>query len=408
MIKKILLLFCILMIASLAGCSYTSYVSETSPMLEEEPIGSVVSSSLPYPKEEAQASNLDPKNPVIVWKNVEFERLIRMALDKPDGAIYKNDLLEIYAITICGMHCSVNENTEFWFSYDEENDDLSYEWMGVTYKEHGTLNNLDDLINFPFLSVLSINFTKLESIEAIKFAPYLRMLTVRGNRVKSIEKLYLRSQTLEWLTLEGEQITDIGVLDRLWKLKVLSLTRCEIGDISSIKALTNLEYLYLSENNIADITALANVRSLKQIALNDNLISDISVLADKSEIEVLYLQNNQIQDLSPLQELTQIERLNLDNNRIEDITSLAKMNKLYWLSLAENDIEDISVLSEMSNLHKLFLYSNPISNIKPLAKLKDNLGLEIILDETEVSQADYLWLCEQLPEAKIIWHENTR
>lgn len=226
----------------------------------------------------------DPKNPVIVWKDAEFERLIRMALDKPEGDIHKNELLEIYAITICGKQCFVNSTALDWYSFDEETYTIRFKRDLANREERGSLNCLDDLVNFPLLTTFCISRTDVESIEAIKNAPYLHYLTVHSNRVKSIDKLYLKADTLECLMLEDEDFTDIRVLEELWNLKALSLNGNSIENISPIKSLTLLECLDLSENKIADISALENMRKLKKADLSGNQITSLEALYNLNEL----------------------------------------------------------------------------------------------------------------------------
>ena len=78
--------------------------------------------------------------------------------------------------------------------------------------------------------------------------------------------------------LEDNQISDINVLAKNRKLKLLNLKGNHISNIDSLSNLTALENLDLSENNISNIDSLQNLLSLEHLFLSSNQISDISAL----------------------------------------------------------------------------------------------------------------------------------
>ena len=56
------------------------------------------------------------------------------------------------------------------------------------------------------------------------------------------------------LSLDGNQITDVGPLAGLTKLKGLYIVRNHVTDVSPLAGLIDLEYLGLTENQISDVT----------------------------------------------------------------------------------------------------------------------------------------------------------
>jgi internalin A len=61
-----------------------------------------------------------------------------------------------------------------------------------------------------------------------------------------------------------------------------------------------MDYLELEGNQISDLSPLANVTSLVTLGLEDNQISDIGPLSNLINIQILDLKSNQISDIYPL------------------------------------------------------------------------------------------------------------
>ena len=139
--------------------------------------------------------------------------------------------------------------------------------------------------------------------------------------ISSIEGIQ-HCTNLEYLGLDGNQISSIGALSGLIKLTHLELQNNQIVDISALSGLTNLTYLGLHNNGISDISALSGLAKLTKLMLDNNSISDISALSGLTNLTHLGLHNNGISDISALSGLTKLTKLMLDNNSISDIWAL--------------------------------------------------------------------------------------
>jgi len=189
--------------------------------------------------------------------------------------------------------------------------------------------------------------------------------------------------SLNWLSLNNNQISDISPLSNLTNLGGwLNLHNNKISDISPLSNLTILWSLHLEFNQISDVSPLANLNHLDLLWIFENRISDISPLSNLANLKTLAISWNAITDISPLSSLTNLEGLYLYNTggednakyRISDISVLSNLTKLRYLGLTGNRISDISALANLTSLDVLYLGSNQITDIQPLV---DNTGLSL-------------------------------
>ncbi|MBM4024368.1 MAG: leucine-rich repeat domain-containing protein [Planctomycetes bacterium] len=175
---------------------------------------------------------------------------------------------------------------------------------------------------------------------------------------------------LQYLVLEGNNISDISPMGGLRSLVYVILGFNQISDISAVRDLVNLWYLDVSHNNVGDISPMKGLTNLEQLVLHTNEVSDLSALAGLTNLVLLQLNENQISDIGPLSNLTKLWFLGLNNNnRVEDIGPLANLRSLLELYLDGNLIEDVSPLSGLTQIGGISLRGNQISDIAPLSGL---------------------------------------
>jgi len=166
-------------------------------------------------------------------------------------------------------------------------------------------------------------------------------------------------QTLRWLNLDDQGITDIAGLEHATQLQGLLLGKNQIDNYAPLAQLPKLTTLYLWTNNISDLTVLPILPQLALLDLNWNQISDISRLAGFTKLTTLMIKGNKISDIKPLSELAHLRTL----------------------SLSFNDISNVRPLAELTNLRRLYLAGNPIADFSPLRTLlANNPNLKIDID----------------------------
>ena len=179
--------------------------------------------------------------------------------------------------------------------------------------------------------------------------------------------------TPDYITIRGVQYsTSLTGLD----LNDMGLTNI---DIAPLRHMTNLEYLWLNGNQISNLAPLSGLTNLENLGLHMNRISNLSALSDLTNLRNLGLAYNQISDLTPLSGLTNLETLGLGVNQISDLSPLSGLYNLWWLGLNSNQVVDLTPLYSLTNLNHLGLDYNRISDLAPLSNLM-NLTLLSLYD----------------------------
>jgi hypothetical protein len=249
----------------------------------------------------------------IVWKDKNFERVVRNILKKPKSAIKESDVYGITELNIAGNN----------------------------------IESIEDIVHFKNLKSLNCSLNKITDISSLN--------SLSG---------------LETLDLYNNQISDISTLKSLTSLKELNLSTNPITDISSLEGLTSLKALYIIDNKISDITSLSGLTDLETLEITQTNVSDISALGKMAKLTCLNLQGNNIEDISSLKGLTSLEELYLGYNNISDITVLGKLTNLRRLGLESNQIRDISSLKKLKKLESLFVEGNNITDRSPVSHVE--------------------------------------
>lgn len=254
----------------------------------------------------------------VVFNNPPLEGAVRAALRKPEGEIYKKQLITIAALDASGQ--------------------------------------------------------KIDSLEGIQMLPNLRELNLRDNRVSDLSQLSSLIH-MEKLNLRNNNVRDLSPLSGLKTLEYLNLySNTGIMSLEPIKSHDRLETLILANLPIGNqVITLAGMRNLKKLNLRNAGITDVSMLANLTQLEYLNLYgNSSVKNPEMLGDLKNLETLILAQIPINgNADFLSKQTGLRKLNLRETGIRDLSPLSMLENLEYLNLHSNSgITGIKPISGLK--------------------------------------
>lgn len=208
---------------------------------------------------------------IVTFKDANLEKVVRDAINKPDGRVYKTDVEKITSLEV-----------------DEKN---------ITY-----LDGIENLIN---LEEFSANENNIKDI-----AP-LKELT-----------------NLQWVYLDKNQVSSVGSLSNLASLKALSLQNNKLVDISELNNLKELRTLHLNNNEINNISPIKNLSKLSDLSVADNKIQNIDSLSSLQNIEYLDLSGNYISNIEPLTQLNGLKYLTLTGNFIDNIDCLKNVKNL--------------------------------------------------------------------------------
>jgi internalin A len=178
----------------------------------------------------------------------------------------------------------------------------------------------------------------------------------------------------DYADVEETEIT-IGGQTVALDVTELELIDCGLTDISEIGKLTELEYLNLQGNDISDLTPLAGLTKLKKLVLWDNDISNIYPLVGLTNLTYLDIDSNSVSDLSPLASLTNLTQLWCSGNRPSSLQPLASLKRLTNLGLKNDGLSDsdLDVLKKLTSLVDLRLDGNSNLTAKAIDSLQSAL-----------------------------------
>ncbi len=195
---------------------------------------------------------------------------------------------------------------------------------------------------------------------------------------------------LRVLVLDYQKITDLSPLANL-PLEYLSLTGNQISDLSPLSGLAGLQVLDLGENPVRTAEVLAQLTALQEVTLEATGITSVEML-EGSGIQSLNVRSTWITDLSPLESCPNLSRLIVGELPGGSVETLAGLTNLVELRLYSTPGVDLSCFVGLQKLRDLDLYGSTISHPEALAQLP-NLRF-VNLGETGVSDLSFL---PQLP-----------
>ena len=308
----------------------------------------------------------------IQWEDKAFESLIREAIKRPKGPIKQSDLLFIKRIEIIGdqyvnvYHPTVmTEKKSICQTYEDKVFICGEDLNSPSRVYEGKISKLNDLVHFPFLEELVIQYQSIHDVSQLQKLTNLKEIDLSYNYIERLDQLSLRELT--HLNLSYNQLDDITPLSTFKSLCFLSLRENNIRDISALALLNNLVYINLRNNIISDLTPLSQLVSIERLDLSGNMIESIDSLSKLSSLYELNLSGNRICELEPLSELREITSLDLSGNKIEDILSLKKMHNMIELNINDNRISSIEVLNRFKDLCYLYMNNNRVLDISPIS-----------------------------------------
>jgi len=181
--------------------------------------------------------------------------------------------------------------------------------------------------------------------------------------------------TVERLTLDAYDLTDISELASAKNVKYLTLDGCDaVKDFSVLSVMTWLEGLSVDSENLKALTFLSKMPALKELELHNGGMLNLSGLSDRADtLEALVLEScDEINDCSEVSSLTNLKRLEIDvpyNCPAPDLSGLTAMEELVL-----SGFDNSSFLGAMPNLKKLSLSSSAVSDtsvFKSLTNLEE-------------------------------------
>lgn len=177
-------------------------------------------------------------------------------------------------------------------------------------------------------------------------------------------KLLAQCTSLRVLVLDYQQITDLSPLTNL-PLEYLSLTGNQISNLNPLSAMTKLQVLDLGENPVRSVEELDELTALQQVPLEATDITSVDVF-EGSSIQSLNVRDTWITNFSPLESCPRLTRLvvgELPGGSAKTLTGLTNLTELRLYSTPE---VNLSYLPNMPTMTDVDLRNNPLTDLTPL------------------------------------------
>ena len=204
---------------------------------------------------------------VAQFQNPLLEQAARDYAGKPAGELTVADLKGLTALYVCG--------DRYWFAAPQQGVDAAA--AGVETAEmtdpsgqsvtvrRGSIRDLSDLAYFPSLTVVSVQFQSLTSLESLP-ACGVEVFDVSANRLTSLSGIE-QLPKLTALTADGNAVTDLTGLGRCLNVRKLSLNGANVSDLSELRALTKLQDVTLSHCTRRELLIVLHKSSLTHLTL---------------------------------------------------------------------------------------------------------------------------------------------
>lgn len=210
--------------------------------------------------------------------------------------------------------------------------------------------------------------------------------TAHGDISDGDLELLAQCTNLRVLILDYQQISDVSFLAEL-PLEYLSLTGNQISDLSPLAGQTELRVLDLGENPVRSAEALAQLTALQEVTLEATGITSVEVF-EGSGIQSLNARGTWVTDFSPLESCPNLTRLIVGELPGGAAETLAGLTGLVELRLYATQDVDLSHFTGLQALRDLDLYGSAVSHPEALTLLSSLRYLN--LGETGVSDLSFL------------------
>ena len=210
--------------------------------------------------------------------------------------------------------------------------------------------------------------------------------TTHGDISDDDLELLAQCVNLRVLILDYQEITDLSSLAEL-PLEYLSLTGNQVSDLGPLSAQADLRVLDMGENPVRSTEVLAQLTALQEVTLEATGITSVEAFAG-SDIQSLNVRGTWVTDFSPLESCPDLTRLivgELPGGAAETLAGLTGLTELRLYSTQE---VDLSHFAGFQKLYDLDLYGCTLLHPETLTRLPSLRYLN--LGETGTSDLSFL------------------
>lgn len=250
----------------------------------------------------------------VQFKESLIEQAVRFMLDKPSGAVTKEDLERVEEIYILGSN--------IYATCDE-----FYNGKGEWYSKgmiSGGIQDISDLEDMPNLRMVFIGGQNIKEISPLKNKEKLEQVEFHYNEIEEISPLG-NKQNLIKSGLSFNRLTSIEALATCPKLYEIDLRSAGTFDGKPIEHLNDLSLLDIVCDS--DAYKYLDGKYITMLKLGAPGQTDLDCIKG-AEIKSLYLDWSEITDISALEGREDITYLNMTGCVLEDISPIFAMPAL--------------------------------------------------------------------------------
>jgi len=237
----------------------------------------------------------------------------------------------------------------------------------------GTVDNLDDLTQFPNLESLGLfspEVMNLNRLQEMTNLTYLYIGWGSGNNFTDQELSSIANLSrLTTLHIVNGKINDLTLLEPLTELTSLSLKELQLAEYEwqPLSALS-LESLDVSNSTFSDLSLVS--ATIRELNIGGTYVEDISRLHDFTEItsiDVSYL-NIALENWDWLSRYTDLVKLSVRGTNFENLNLISSVN-LTRLDVSDTNIINWNELSNLTNLERLHIEYGSFNDLNILNSL---------------------------------------
>lgn len=262
---------------------------------------------------------------IILWTDTVLESRIRECINKKEGDIYLSDIWYCQALNLSRTPIIDNNLKTVTFSEDPITDISNLAGLKNLRTLDLTANMITDISavgSMDNLKVLLLYGNPLRDISAIESLTQLKNLNLNSTHLQGEELEHLLGlKNLSFLYLDFNEIESLEAL-KIPKVSLLSLRGNQIVDITPLTELhESLLWLDLSDNQISDISSLTKLKKVYYLDLAHNQLTKLPDFSKMKSLGTLYLDENQIptEEWENVKLPCKIQLVNISGNPINDL-----------------------------------------------------------------------------------------
>ena len=276
----------------------------------------------------------------------------------PGDPIPEARLAEVEQLLVCGTSL-VNTLQE----HEELLNTAHDRYMVET--PHGDISNedLSLLAKCVNLRVLILDYQQISDLSSLSGLP-LEYLSLTGNQVSDLGPL-VSCPGLQVLDVGENPINSAAVLSQLPALREVVLEATGITSVAPLSG-SAIRYLNVRSTWVSDYTPLESCPDLTRLVTGELPDGAASTLAGLTTLEELRLYSTPDIDLTLFSGLQSLRTLDLYACTLSHLEALNQLSSLYYLNIGETGLEDLSFLPSLPALAELELRENPLTDLTPL------------------------------------------